>query len=562
MRKLLLIFPILFFITLTFFLTNSRFDVYEKSLIQGRYSYYDIRFREGDSIKWISPRYNDSLWNREQLPVDNNLWYLRLKQDVTNQFDPGQIKGLAISFEGSYQLYWDGILIGENGKPGKSSAEEIPGDYIRYFSIPDSLAGIGMHQLTFRISNFYSKNQQFPPSIILGNLMEMVRRPMVITLLINFVAGVFLIGFLYYLFQYLFRRKNYLILFSTLCFLLLLLLITEYLKFYVSYPYPLQHTRLKIIQYLTLGIAYATTLFILYRFSFPRKRYVITLLSVLCLAIFYFEESFDERALYAILAGLACSGIVVLKALVKKEKGAWSGAYSIAACVTCLAYYDITLFLGYASFIIFMLYGLSVQDREEKEKYQKALLKTAALELELIKKNIQPHFLLNTLTSLISLIRTDKNAGIHLIHLLAKEFEILNEVASLKKIPVKDEIDLIETHLGIMRYRKDIDYTLKLNNIDSLANIPPAIFLTIIENGITHNKPVNGKIEFTLSSERHKEQQVYTILATGMVKQKDAKDGMGLQYIKIRLEESYPGKWTLNSQPHELGWITHIKFST
>ncbi|MCZ7616256.1 MAG: histidine kinase [Ignavibacteriaceae bacterium] len=84
----------------------------------------------------------------------------------------------------------------------------------------------------------------------------------------------------------------------------------------------------------------------------------------------------------------------------------------------------------------------------------------------MLKKNINPHFVLNTLTSIIAWLRKDSASAIKLIEALAEEFRMINQVSALKLIPITQEIDLCKAHLKIMSYRKGADYNLETMDID------------------------------------------------------------------------------------------------
>ena len=83
-----------------------------------------------------------------------------------------------------------------------------------------------------------------------------------------------------------------------------------------------------------------------------------------------------------------------------------------------------------------------------------SLVQSTRLRLELLKKNIQPHFLMNTLTSLIDWIEETPKKGVLFIEALAKEFDLLNQIENQTLIPVSQEIALCRAHLEIMEYRE------------------------------------------------------------------------------------------------------------
>ena len=130
-------------------------------------------------------------------------------------------------------------------------------------------------------------------------------------------------------------------------------------------------------------------------------------------------------------------------------------------------------------------------------------------------------------------------------------------------IPIAQEIALCRTHLEIMEYRKEIKYTLEEENIDFNQKIPPGVFHTLLENGITHSLPLeDNSITFKLIFESNTNYICYTFLTFANVdieKNKYKKDGTGHKYIKARLTESYQEKWEFTSEPMDHGWRNTIK---
>ena len=140
-------------------------------------------------------------------------------------------------------------------------------------------------------------------------------------------------------------------------------------------------------------------------------------------------------------------------------------------------YYDQTLFVAFTFFIVINLYTLSKSVGALRHQLEETLEQAKSLQIALLKKNIQPHYLMNTLTSLISWVEESPQAAIKFIEALAVEFDYLREVAEKKKIPIKEEILLCRSHLQVMHFRNEIHYQLNTKNIDEEEAVPPACSL-------------------------------------------------------------------------------------
>ena len=116
-----------------------------------------------------------------------------------------------------------------------------------------------------------------------------------------------------------------------------------------------------------------------------------------------------------------------------------------------------------------------------------------------------------------------------------------------------------------MQFRKEINYKWEENGIDENEFIPPALFHTLLENGITHSSPLeDGSLKFKLSFSATAEykQYVFETFGNNRVKVKPRAGGNGFIYIKARLTESYGDNWEFKSNENDQGWISIVKIYT
>ena len=151
-----------------------------------------------------------------------------------------------------------------------------------------------------------------------------------------------------------------------------------------------------------------------------------------------------------------------------------------------------------------------------------------------------------------------------LIEALAAEFRLLNRVSGQTLIPLAYELELCRAHLRVMSLRKGAACALEVTGAAPDAAVPPALFLTLVENGLTHLLPRDGRLDFALTIEPAAASRRYTLRVTGLAQEgapAEAHEGTGIRYIKARLEESYTGRWTLSGGPTGSGWQTTIEIA-
>lgn len=460
----------------------------------------------------------------------------------------------------AYEIYWDGDLLAQNGTRGKSRQEETAGRANFNVIVPNRLATPGSHTVLLRISNY---NTVSPWRFLYGDVVVGKYKAVLDSLFTSgrtasFMTGILLIAFLFNLFLFITRhRRTEHLLFSLFC----LTVIFDYLVSQAAFLFDLSvsfiHFEYWFYQVNTLLFTTLFPAFLIYSFSLPKRTIIVTVSAILLVYVFIA----DMRNMFTVLSFtvLAIASIISGRALILKREG--SIVIAAGILLSWGAYFLGFAFAGLASVMVIcssfsIAQQFAIKEKEEKE----AKLKSTLLELELLKKNINPHFVLDTLTSIIVWLRRDSASAVKLIEALAEEFRIINQVSALKQIPVTQEIDLCKAHLKIMGYRRGAEYKFETVNIDGTETVPPMIFHTLVENGLTHGfeKKINGT--FILQKTKQTDSTEFILSNDGEFNTEDTKGstGFGMRYVKSRLEESYPGKWSISSEQTDGGWETKI----
>ena len=194
-----------------------------------------------------------------------------------------------------------------------------------------------------------------------------------------------------------------------------------------------------------------------------------------------------------------------------------------------------------------------IRDNKIKEALEKARieaeLKFKEAELKLLKAQIQPHFLFNTLNNLYSLAlaKSEKTPGV--IITISDLLSYIIYDCTAEKVSLEKEINFIRNYIELerLRYDENLRLSLDISNNFSGKFIAPMILHAFIENSFKHgagNDPGNPWITMDLS------------LTDGMLKLKlsnskvfasgPAQGGIGISNAKKRLELIYPGRHDLH----------------
>ncbi|NBC18812.1 MAG: hypothetical protein GVY18_16030 [Bacteroidetes bacterium] len=528
------------------------------------------KLRFGDDLRWAQPDWNDDNWIDHSLyppPDTQAVFWMRTDVEVDTRAHPLERKALYVSVLAASEVYWDGVQIGRNGRVGSDRTSERPGPIDALFLIPDSLYTPGVHTLALRLSTFH-----LPPSIdrylyglVIGDYQAMMAARSQATLLpLFFLGGFFIIALYYGVLYVLDRRRPALLLFSLLCFSVSALLIVESWRWTLGYTYDWHLTRLLLVAGLTALIGVLLPLFFMVQFRFPHRRLVLAVLIGL-LGLSWLGPGYDGTSYFMFWSMLGVSAGITGWAALRRKKGAVLALTGVLVCVlTLLAvgfqFMDTYFFPAFSVLIVCLLASLGLQMREQRRQHEQALLNAARLEIELLKKHLQPHFLLNTLTSAMAWLEEHPRTGARFIEALAEELQMLADISDKPLIPMAQELALCRTHLELMGYRRDVRFHLTTEDVCEDALVPPALFHTLIENGITHNAYAAESVTFRLYEERTNGIRRYTFVTPLEEPPPPAPaEGTGLRYVKARLEESFSGRWSLTAGPRADVWQTIIE---
>ncbi len=131
------------------------------------------------------------------------------------------------------------------------------------------------------------------------------------------------------------------------------------------------------------------------------------------------------------------------------------------------------------------------------------------------------------------------------------------QVSDKDLIPINEELDMCRVHLEMFNAKQSKEFILETKNIGPETKIPPMVFHTLVENGLTHSVEEKGRFE--LEQIESKRETEFIFKTEPLKGQTFDGEGLGMAYIKSRLEQGFPGKWLLKSGPKENAWQTNIK---
>ena len=177
-------------------------------------------------------------------------------------------------------------------------------------------------------------------------------------------------------------------------------------------------------------------------------------------------------------------------------------------------------------------------------------LKNYEMELALVKSQINPHFLFNTINNIDVLIEKDAIKASAYLKKLSDIMRFMLYETKTEKIPLSKELTYIEKYIELQKIR-----TANLNYVNYLVSgdadgllIAPMLFIPFIENAFkfAENKNIENAINISVIIE--KETIVFNCdnHYTGSSQTKPDESGLGNELIRKRLLLLYPNKHALD----------------
>jgi len=205
--------------------------------------------------------------------------------------------------------------------------------------------------------------------------------------------------------------------------------------------------------------------------------------------------------------------------------------------------------------------------QEEKIKRLTSEKKVMESNLRLLQAQIEPHFLFNTLSNILSLIDTDTEKGKSmledLIHYLRTSLSKTRENEST----IGQEMDMIEAYLNIFRVRMGERLRYRIDIPDTIKNIlfPPMLLQPLVENAIKHGlEPRIEGGEVSIRGEKKGDTIRLEVADTGRGFHGDGDMGVGLSNIRERLRSLYCDKGRLileENRPSGLKAIIEVPYA-
>ena len=222
---------------------------------------------------------------------------------------------------------------------------------------------------------------------------------------------------------------------------------------------------------------------------------------------------------------------------------------------------------GFVSFLI--LYGailavnavLESRARLLRQQAEAARLneQLSKAQLDAVRRQIEPHFLFNTLNAVSALVREGRNDdAVHVVAELSEFLRRVLEESGRPQVPLAEEMEFTERYLEIqkVRFAERLKYALDVPADALQAKVPTLMVQMMVENAIKHGlekRAQGGTIR--VSATRVDDALILSVAndGPGLAEGWQAGKGIGLANLRARLESLYGSAFELRLENVEQG---------
>jgi len=151
------------------------------------------------------------------------------------------------------------------------------------------------------------------------------------------------------------------------------------------------------------------------------------------------------------------------------------------------------------------------------QEYNRLKERMTLAEQMALKAQITPHFLFNSLNSVMDLIDTNPSEANRTLQSLADLYRYILSSTKVDSVPVFQEIEAVRHYLQVekSRFSDKLTYTIDVDEALEQCEIPPMLLQPVVENAVTHGAKETGEIDISIRLYRAKENLIISIEDNG-----------------------------------------------
>ena len=318
----------------------------------------------------------------------------------------------------------------------------------------------------------------------------------------------------------------------------------------------LENTRFTVrglVQSLLLNAAINTAIAVILKGIGYSKVFVPTLIISQCIGFSIYFCTLAVIPLYKRAARPAVQiALIVAAVIVGATIGAMLGAFAngknpFLYIKEHFEFFTQAVLLGllFGSIVSYVFISLSALSREKMKRLELEK-NTVDVELKLLQSQMEPHFLFNTLSNIISLIDNDPAKARGMLEAFSSFLRSSFMTARDKTVTLSQELDVVKNYLEVFTVRMGgrLRYSIDLQEGLQGFRVPPLLVQPLVENAVKHGlEPSVRGGEITIRATREGAIVRIEVVDSGLgINEQAPGNGIGLDNIRKRLDLLYNGR--------------------
>lgn len=204
---------------------------------------------------------------------------------------------------------------------------------------------------------------------------------------------------------------------------------------------------------------------------------------------------------------------------------------------------------------------------DERERLEEIERRSLAQQIDYLRYQVNPHFLMNTLNNIHALVDIDSEKAKESIVKLSKMMRYLLYDGARKFITIQQVSEFINNYVSLMKMRYDerVKVTLDLPQSPPLRKIAPLIFVVFIENAFKHGVSYKQSsfINIRLTYEPETQNAVFYCCNSVIDSTEDKEQGgIGLENVLRRLDLIYGDTYKLDTNISDTQYCVTLTIPT
>ena len=272
--------------------------------------------------------------------------------------------------------------------------------------------------------------------------------------------------------------------------------------------------------------------------TFAQMQWIAAMLT--CLVVIYWGVSLTHAilssgrwnavAIFAMSIGVFSLAMVVSEAVSYTFTDVFFGVgiTSMLALLITVMFFSIYL-------IFAVMAGRKMTENAKKEKQLEEMRNN------ILKNQISPHFLFNSLNVVKAAYRENKERGDYALDLLSRLLRYFTEAADITLVPLNKELDLVNSYLQLYTLKTGHEVPLIFNIVEEGYEVPFFSLQPLLENALTYSG-IDSKEDGYIQIDSYREDGCHVLIfsdnGVGFDPKEIKPDSYGIKNVKARLKLS------------------------